>query len=166
MEEPALLLTVKRIVAGVKVQDQKPRSFLARGAQKRIHEVLFQLPHFRHDLLVARPIVKYAARGFQSIQRAIACKSFSPIPTIVAGATLRILFPTHHRQKWIATQSIMIDEILIIHAEPKSPLGQKFRDAMLDKPLIAEIVKARGKLLDEATALFDLPQKKPAGHRR
>ena len=161
VKEPPFLLAVQRVVSGVKVQDQKPWRLL-RCAEKRTHEVLFQLVHLSDDLLVTRPIAQEATGGFQPAERALARQRLAAISHIPSGLAFQILLATKKSQERIGSKMIMIVEIFVSETQSIGALGDQFIDAVLDEGGVTQIRETLREPLNEPLAFLDFTQQKAA----
>ncbi len=115
MEEPALLMTMKRIIGGIQIQNDffgDLSGGLDKGINKELIDCFFGVVY----LFVLLVFLFSDSVGFQAIQRALAGQGIPTIPSVFPFAAGRIQFSAYRGQQRITTQLIMIVGVFIAKA--------------------------------------------------
>jgi hypothetical protein len=132
LQEPALLLSVQRIVGGIEIErDLAGR--LGVGIQEQVHEQRLDRAGIDADPGIAAwlgtPVLQPVQRAFARQRRAIAAPGFK-----LAG---------QHRQHRVVAEFIVVNEVLVAERDADHALHQQGLKAVFDKGRVAMVLKAR-----------------------
>src|ERR1700678_1608471 len=141
VKEPPLLIAVQRIVGRIEVEHD-----LTRRLGVRVEKQFDKQPLDRRAivayLVIARPLAR-ARRMLQPVQCALARQRRRLI-------AIALELAQKHAQNRIATQVVVVVEVLITERQAEHPLPDQSLERMHGEERAAMIAEARGKSIDEA----------------
>jgi hypothetical protein len=154
MEEPSFLVPVQRIVSGIDIKDDLLRQRLMRLQEERDQQAL-NGTRIMGDLVIAR------------------CRLATQLKTVegrlprhrCAVRSARFKLAGQYRHHRIATQLVVIVEVLVAQRNPEHPLTHQGRNAMFDQFRPAIISEARGQPINQSDRPIRHPQQQRSGVR-
>jgi hypothetical protein len=154
VKEPPFLVSVQRIVGGIDIKDDFVRRRFIRLQEKRDEQAL-DGSRIMGDLVIARR--RFAAQ-LKTVEGRLPrhwC-AIRPARFELAG---------QHRHHRIATQLVVIVEVLVAQCNPEHPLTHQGRDPMFDQFRLAIIGEARGQSINQSDCPIRRPQQQGSGVR-
>jgi len=155
VEEPTFLVPVQRIVGGINIKDDLLRWSLMR-LQKNRHEQALDGGRIMGYLVIAR---RGLAAQFKTVEGRLPRHRGAVRPA-------RFQLAGQHRHHRVATQIIVIVDVLVAQRNPEHPLTHQGRNAMFDQVLPAIIVETPGQPIDQSNHPIRRPQQQSSGIRR
>jgi hypothetical protein len=149
VKEPPLLIAVQRIVGRIEVEHDLTRRLGVR-VEKQFDKQPLDRRAIVADLVIARPLAR-ARRMLQPVQCALARQRRRLI-------AIALELAQKHAQNRIATQVVVVVEVLITERQAEHPLPDQSLERMHGEERAAMIAEARGKSIDEADRLVRLAQ--------
>ena len=133
VDEPALLLAMRRVVRGVEIEDDLRRR-RCMGLQEQLDEQPLDRRTVMTDLVVSRRLLP---AQLQPVQRALARqRRASSLPPSAASTR-------------VVPKLIVVDQVLIPQRNAVDPLTDQRRNLMLDQRRITVVGKAARKPIDQ-----------------
>ena len=152
---------MQRVVGGVQVQHDAVGRLLV-CLQEQIDQQSIHRLTLHHDLLVALGLPGLSPGQLQSVQCALARQRLARVALPHTMLARDIGLAHQRRQQRVATQVVVIVEILIPQRQPVEPLSDQLLHRVLDQPRVAMIREAIRELLDDPNPLLHLAQQQAA----
>jgi hypothetical protein len=153
----AELVAVDRVVGGVEVQDD-PLGRSGVGLEEEVHEEAFDVAGAAGDLLVAAASIGTDGGQFQTIQGALAGQGLAAIATALSRPARGVGLADDGGQERVASQVVMVVEVLIAQGQGIDPLGDQLVGRVFDPVGFAVAGEAGGELMDDAGELLGLAE--------
>jgi hypothetical protein len=159
VEEAPILLSVDRVVRGVRIYDDLPRRVWV-----RLEEEIDQQPIQTHGI-VGDPVIALEFEGqgrlLESIQRALARQGATAVTRPDPVLTQRIGLAHQHGEQGIPAKLVVGVQVLVSEGQSVDPLGDQAQDGVLGELGPTGVGEAGGDPLYHPGGGDRLTQKKP-----
>ena len=126
------------------------------------HQEPFDVVGAADDFLVAALRVGADGGQFEAVERALSGQGLAAVAAPLPGRSGGIVLADNGGEQWVATQVVVVVEILVPQCQAVDPLGDQLRDGMLDEVGVAMVGEAGGELMDDRREFFGLAEQQGA----
>ena len=153
MEESPELMAVDRVVGGIEVEHD-PAGRPGVGLEEEADEEILDVASAADDLLVTVVLVGPDGGQFETVERALAGECLAAIAWSFPGLAGGVAFADDGGQERVASEIVVVVEILVSQGQGVDALGDELFEGMLDESWIAMVGEAGGELADDAGDFF------------